>query len=83
MALIDRAVKDEFIALVKKHMAQMIGEQPLKNDAYVHMISRRHYDRVLGLIDPAKVVYGGKGDEATLRIECFRAERGQRQLRRR
>ena len=67
--LIDRAVKDEFIALVKKHMAQMIGEQPLKNDAYVHMISRRHYDRVLGLIDPAKVVYGGKGDEATLRIE--------------
>ena len=67
--LIDRTVKDEFIALIKQHMAQMIGNQPLCNDAYVHMISRRHYDRVMGLIDPAKVVYGGKGDAATLRIE--------------
>ena len=67
--LIDRAVKDEFIALLKKHLAAMIGDQALANDAYVHMISKRHYDRVMGLIDPDKAVCGGKGDETTLRIE--------------
>ena len=67
--LIDRKVKDEFLVLLKKHITAMIGEDALKNDKYVRMISRRHYDRVLGLIDPAKVVYGGKGDEETLHIQ--------------
>ena len=67
--LIDRRVKDEFLALLKKHIAAMIGENALANDKYVHMVNRRHYDRVLGLIDPAKVVFGGKGDPETLRIQ--------------
>ena len=67
--LIDRKVKDEFLALLKKHITAMIGEDALKNDKYVHMVSRRHYDRVMGLIDPSKVVFGGKGDPETLHIQ--------------
>ena len=67
--LIDRRVKDEFIALLKKHIAAMTGENALANAQYVHMINRKHYDRVMGLIDPAKVVLGGQGDPETLRIQ--------------
>ena len=67
--LIDRRVKDEFLALLKKHITAMIGENALDTDQYVHMISRRHYDRVMGLIDPSKVVFGGRGDPGTLRIQ--------------
>ena len=67
--LIDRRVKDEFLALLQKHIAAMIGEDALKNDKYVRMVSRRHFDRVTGLIDPKKVVIGGKWDESTLRIQ--------------
>ena len=66
--LIDRRVKDEFIALLKKHITAMSGGDALRNEKYVHMISRKHYDRVMGLIDPAKVVLGGQGDPDTLRI---------------
>ena len=33
------------------------------------MVSRKHYDRVMGLIDRVKVVYGGRGDPESLRIE--------------
>ena len=66
--LIDRRVKDEFIALLKKHITAMAGGDALRNEKYVHMISRKHYDRVMGLIDPAKVVLGGQGDPDTLRI---------------
>ena len=66
--LIDRKVKDEFLAQLRKHIAAMAGENALANDQYVHMINRKHYDRVMGLIDPAKVVLGGKGDPDTLRI---------------
>jgi len=67
--LIDRKIKDEFLALLKKHIVSMLGENALENDKYVRMINRRHYDRVMGLIDPAKVILGGEGNEATLHIQ--------------
>ena len=67
--LIDRKVKDEFLGYLKKHIVSMIGDDALQNKNYVRMVSRRHYDRVMGLIDPAKVVFGGKGDEETLHIQ--------------
>ena len=67
--LIDRRVKDEFIALLKKHIAAMTGGDALSNAQVVHMINRKHYDRVMGLIDPEKVVLGGQGDPETLRIQ--------------
>lgn len=67
--LIDRRVKDEFLALLRRWLTAMAGEEPLDNEGYVHMINRRHFDRVMGLIDPAKVVFGGKGDAESLRIQ--------------
>ncbi len=67
--LIDRSVKDEFLGHLKKHIISMIGEDALENDRYVRMINRRHYDRVMGLIDPAKVIFGGRGSKATLHIQ--------------
>jgi len=67
--LIDRKVKDEFLSHLKKHIASMIGEDALDNENYVRMVSRRHYDRVMGLIDPEKVVFGGRGNPDTLHIQ--------------
>ena len=37
--------------------------------AYGKMVNAKHFDRVRGLIDPAKVVLGGRADEASLKIE--------------
>jgi len=67
--LIDRKVKDEFLGYLKKHIVSMIGEDALENENYVRMVSRRHYDRVTGLIDQSKVVFGGKGNPDTLQIQ--------------
>ena len=67
--LIDGRVKDQFLSHVKKWMTAMYGQDPLDNQGYVRMINRKHYDRVMGLIDPAKVVYGGQGDPDTLKIQ--------------
>ena len=66
--LVDRRVKDELVAALIRHMTAMVGEDATKNDEYVHMVNEKHFDRVLGLIDPAKVVFGGRSDRATLRI---------------
>ena len=67
--LIDRKVKDEFLALLKKHITAMLGKDALQNENYVRMVNRRHYDRELSLIDPAKVIFGGKGDPDSLHIQ--------------
>ncbi|MDO4478217.1 MAG: aldehyde dehydrogenase [Lachnospiraceae bacterium] len=67
--LIDKRVENEFLGYLKDQIQAMVGADPFKNDDYVHMINEKHFDRVMGLIDPAKVYCGGKGDRATLRIQ--------------
>ena len=67
--LIDRRVKTPFLAYVQRWITVMYGENPLDNDGYVRMVNRKHFDRVMGLIDPAKVVFGGRGDPETLKIQ--------------
>ncbi len=36
---------------------------------YGKIINEKHFDRITRLIDPSKVVWGGKSDKATLKIE--------------
>ena len=67
--LVEGSIEAEFIEKLKTALEQMVGKEPLKNKDYVHMVSRKHYDRVMGLIDREKVVYGGRGDPESLRIE--------------
>ena len=67
--LVEESIEAEFIEKLKTALEQMVGKEPLKNKDYVHMVSRKHYDRVMGLIDREKVVYGGRGDPESLGIE--------------
>ena len=67
--LIDRRVKDRFLEYVKRWITVMYGQNPLDNGGYVRMVNRKHFDRVMGLIDPSKVVFGGRGDPDTLKIQ--------------
>lgn len=67
--LIDRRVEQEFLRHYTRHITAMLGKEPLTNPDYVHMVNERHFDRVMGLIDPQKVTFGGSGDRASLRIQ--------------
>ena len=67
--LADRRIKDELIARIRRWMAALYGTDPLDNRGYVRMVNRRHFDRVMNLIDPNKVVCGGTGDPETLKIQ--------------
>jgi len=67
--LIDRRVKDAFLGHVTKWISAMYGSDPLDNEGYVRMVNEKHFRRVMALIDPDKVVWGGKGDPATLKIQ--------------
>ena len=66
--LVDRRVKDRLLAHVRKWTALQYGSA-LDNQGYVRMVNRKHFDRVMGLIDPDKVVLGGRGDPDTLKIQ--------------
>lgn len=67
--LIDKSIKKRFIEAVKREILRQFGNNPLSNEDYGKMISEKHFRRVLSLIDSNKVVYGGKSDEKSLKIE--------------
>lgn len=63
------SVKDTFVKYLKMEIKRQYGCDSLHNDAYGNIISKKHFDRVRGLIDRNKVVFGGRCDEKTLKIE--------------
>lgn len=67
--LVERDVHDEFVALLGSCTAKMYGADALLNRDYGRIVNRKHFDRILSLIDPAKTVYGGTHCVDDLRIE--------------
>lgn len=67
--LVERAVHDKLVAEIKKEIRRMFGNEPLKNERYGKIINRKHFERLCALIDPKKVILGGKCDPETYRIE--------------
>ena len=67
--LVHRRVKDRLLEHIRRWMVSMYGSDALDNAGYVRMVNRRHFDRVMRLIDPAKAVFGGTGSPDTLKIQ--------------
>lgn len=65
----DRTVKDRLVKEIKKQVQRQFGKQPLERTDYGKIINEKHFERITGLIEPSKVVWGGKSDPQTLRIE--------------
>lgn len=67
--LCSERIHDRLSDEIKRQIAKQFGEQPLQNPDYGKMINVKHFERVRALIDEDKVVYGGRSDAQTLRIE--------------
>ncbi len=65
----ERSVKDQLFAELKYQIVKQYGEEPLHNKHYGKIINEKHFDRILGLLDPNKVVHGGRSDKTTLQLE--------------
>ena len=66
--LCEKSVKAEFIRCVIAEIDRQIGGRPFENPEYSRMVNEKHFDRVLGLIDPARTVCGGESCRETLQI---------------
>ena len=64
-----KSIEDKLIAELKKQTELQFSSEPLKNPSYGKIINEKHFDRLLSLIDGKKVVFGGKSERETLKIE--------------
>ena len=65
---VHESVKEPLIRLIFEQIRVQYGEHPLENPNYGKIISARHFERLLSLIDPKKVVMGGTWDAQRLKI---------------
>ncbi len=65
---VHKAVKEEFIDAVIRQTKGQFGDY-LDNKDYGKIINKKHFQRIAGLIDPAKTVCGGRLDPERLKIE--------------
>lgn len=63
-----REIKDELLRQIKKQIIKQFSDRPLKNKNYGRIINQKHFERILGLIDDQKIVFGGEYDRSELRI---------------
>lgn len=65
----DKSIKDALLSEIEKQIQLQFGTLPLKNKDYGKIINEKHFDRICGLMDDKKIVYGGKTDKTALKIE--------------
>lgn len=63
------SVKEKLVQAIAREIRNQFGESPLENPDYGKIISRKHFDRICSLIDESKVIFGGKTEESSLKIE--------------
>jgi len=63
-AYVHESIADAFVAEAKKALISLFGNDPKSNPDYSRIINERAVDRLADLIDPAKVIAGGKSDRA-------------------
>lgn len=66
--IVDKSVKADLISELKLNLNNFYGANPLDNKDLPRIINENHFDRLLGLIDEEKIVFGGAYDRDRLKI---------------
>jgi len=67
--MIEECVKNEFLHHYKDCIHEMFGDNILQNPSWGKIVNAKHYNRLLNLILPEKVIIGGRSNAETLQIE--------------
>lgn len=66
--LIHKEVKTKFIRLLQQKIINAYGEDPKLSPDFTRIINKKHFLRLVGMIDEAKTITGGIHDEESLYI---------------
>ncbi len=58
-------IRDKLVHYIKK----FYGENPIESDDYPKIINKKNFDRILNLIEGKRLIFGGKYDDDSLKIE--------------
>ena len=61
-AYVHESIAGAFVAEAKKALLELFGKDPKSNSDYSRIINARAVERLASLIDPSKVIAGGKSD---------------------
>ncbi|HET8594993.1 MAG TPA: aldehyde dehydrogenase family protein [Intrasporangium sp.] len=64
-----RPVLDELAPLLERAIRDFHSADPARSETYGRIVNDRHFERVRGLIDPARVTVGGRVDPESRYIE--------------
>lgn len=67
--LCHQSIKQELIKELKNQIMLQFGNNSLDNVKYGKIINKKHFDRLISLIDKTKVIFGGNVDKDELKIE--------------
>ena len=62
--LVEKSISKELISLMIESIKEFFGSDPKASTYYGRIINERHFNRLIKLIDPDKVIYGGDSDSA-------------------
>jgi aldehyde dehydrogenase (NAD+) len=68
-AYVHESVVNQFIAECKRAVVELYGTDPKSNPDYSKIVSANAVERLASLIDPAKVIIGGKADPGARYID--------------
>ena len=63
------AKQQEILDYIKEEILKQYGNDYLNNESYGKIVSPKHFERISGLIDHNKVVFGGNTNTPTCQIE--------------
>ena len=67
--LCQASVKDKLLGYLREEILRQFGPDPLHNSSYGKIITDKHFQRITGLINESKVVFGGNSDQESRKIE--------------
>ncbi len=67
--LCDEKIKDQLLEELVKQVHKQYGKDPFQNRDYGRIVNQKHLNRLKSLLDPMKIVIGGKVKEETLQLE--------------
>lgn len=66
--LCDASIKEKLIEELIKQIKIQYGDNAVDNPSFGKIVNEKHYDRLSGLINQEKLVFGGNGDRSKLKI---------------
>lgn len=67
--LVEDSVKEKFLIYVKGWIKQMFGDDVFLNSDYPHIVNKKHFKRLLKLIEDEEILIGGGYCRDSLQIE--------------